>query len=167
MSLRAVQTALSDLVVEGLVNREVIGRAHQYTFNHEHVVAAAVKEILGARTTVLERISGVVSAWEPVPEAVWLFGSIARGEGSGASDIDLMIIRDDDVDADSDEWVDGVWNLTEKIAEWTGLQCEVLHFSSTEAREGWHQGLAILDDVTAHGLTVWGLSPREWRRQKG
>jgi len=164
MSLKAVQTALNDLVVEGLVHRSVVGRAHQYTFNHEHLTASAIEGILGARASLFERIASTVSGWDSPPLAVWVFGSTARGDESATSDIDLMIIRGDHIDEDSDHWVDAVWSLTERVSVWTGLQCEALQFSSTEAREGWRTGAPVLQDAAEQGLTVWGPAPREWVR---
>jgi len=38
-SLRTVQTTLDDLVLNGVVLREHVGRAHSYTLNHSHLAA--------------------------------------------------------------------------------------------------------------------------------
>lgn len=55
------------------------------------------------RDSLLERLRAIaqrIRAEHPEAAEVRLFGSLARGDQTGTSDIDILIVLDDDVEAD-------------------------------------------------------------------
>jgi predicted nucleotidyltransferase/DNA-binding transcriptional ArsR family regulator len=89
-----INRVLQELVRHGVVTEKVIGRAHQYRLNQEHIF---VKEVL---PTVLtfgnESLTSlgqyIMQKLSPKPLSVILYGSIARGDENADSDIDLFLI---------------------------------------------------------------------------
>lgn len=90
------------LVAHGLVDVEDHGSAYAYRCNRDHVMYEAVEAIAGAADRVEERLVKTVAAWDPPAYAVVLYGSFARRDEASDSDLDLLLIRPDDVDEDSD-----------------------------------------------------------------
>ena len=141
-SLRAVQTALDDLVLNGVVLREHVGRAHLYTLNRSHLAAPAVLGLANMRQELLDRIRTEVSTWAVESEATWMFGSAARGDADAHSDIDLLIVRPDHIDGDDQTWLQQILEISEHVHDWTGNACEILELSVTELNAA--SGLSLI-----------------------
>jgi hypothetical protein len=107
-----VQKVLDDLVSNGVVTAEPAGRARLYTLNRDHVAAAAIDQLARLRDVLLERIKAEAETWKIPAKAIWLFGSTARGQGDADSDLDLLIVRPDDVDDSEPEWLEQVETLS-------------------------------------------------------
>jgi predicted nucleotidyltransferase len=92
-SLWTVQEALKALTQLGLVHTRTIGRAGVHTINENHVsvqsLRALLDPIVALSATVREAVGNDVTT-------VILFGSIARGEASIHSDVDLAVIAEVD-----------------------------------------------------------------------
>lgn len=155
-SPRGVLEVLTRLTQHGLVDREEAGRALLFTLNREHVAAPAVDALAGMRAELLRRIRDAVASWEIQPLNVSLFGSTARGEGDTHSDIDLFVVRPDDVLDEDAQWRSQVDELTRKIQRWTGN-----HASIAEAAEGeitdprWNQR-PIADALSSDAILLGG-----------
>ena len=87
-SLGAVQQALRDLEGLGLITTETIGRAGIHSINDNHEAIAPLR----ALASPIEMLTRVVRDAAPAVESVIVFGSVARGEAHGHSDIDLVVI---------------------------------------------------------------------------
>ena len=123
-----MQNALDELARSGLVIQERVGRAVVNTLNREHVLAPLIEQAAGLRDVVIRKIAAIIG--EEAPRAVYacLFGSVARGDDSGASDVDLLIVWPDDVDVDE---VD-VSGISTRVTALTGNVCEPFVMSETE-----------------------------------
>lgn len=51
---------------------------------------------------------------------VSVFGSAARGDGDTDSDLDLLIVRHEDVAEEDPEWREQLHRLAEQIGRWSG-----------------------------------------------
>lgn len=165
-SLRGVQVTLDDLVANGVVSRERVGRAYLYTLNLDHLAAAPILALANMRTDLLERTSAEISAWDPVPDAVWLFGSVARGEVDTDGDVDLLVVRPDTVDQDLPVWLEQVDALSGQITRWTGNGCEVLEFSSSELAAAVVRDERLVADLRRDAVPLAGAQPRTLLRKK-
>jgi predicted nucleotidyltransferase/predicted transcriptional regulator len=125
-SQTGVQHVLERLVAEGLVERKGAGRAFLYTFNHDHLLAAAVREMADARLELVRRLRELIGGWKIAPLHASLFGSAARGDGDARSDIDLLLVRPGRVDEDDEDWRGLVGHLTESIERWTGNEARLV-----------------------------------------
>lgn len=107
----SVSAALARLVEQGLVHRQVAGRAYLHILNRDHVAAPAVQALAGLRGELLRRLRDTFAGWEPSPVHASMFGSAARADGDASSDIDLLVIRPKGVDAEDAAWRDQVHAL--------------------------------------------------------
>jgi Sugar-specific transcriptional regulator TrmB/Nucleotidyltransferase domain len=119
-SRTGVQHVLNRLVTEGLAHRVGAGRAFLYTFNYDHLLAGAVREMAGARGQLVLRLRELVAGWTIEPLHVSLFGSAARGDGDAGSDIDLFLVRPGRIEAEDPQWRGQLDDLAERVHEWTG-----------------------------------------------
>lgn len=120
-----VLDVLNRLAEHGLVDRREAGRALLFALNREHLAAAAVDVLAGMRTELLTRIRHAINAWEIAPINVSLFGSTARGDGDTSSDIDLFIVRPDDVGEEDARWRGQLDDLAQQIQRWTGNHARI------------------------------------------
>jgi len=81
---------------------------------------------------LIGRIGAEAQTWHPPADGVWLFGSAARGEGGQDSDVDLLVIRNESVDADDSLWLVQLERLAQSVASWTGNDCRVVEYSVGE-----------------------------------
>ena len=159
-SLRAVQTALDDLALNGVVLREHVGRAHLYTLNRSHLAAPAVLGLANMRQELLDRIRTEVSTWAVESEATWMFGSAARGDADAHSDIDLLIVRPDHIDGDDQTWLQQILEISEHVHDWTGNACEILELSVTELNAASGRDDRLVTELRRDAVHVTGRTPR-------
>lgn len=131
-SQTGVNRVLNRLVHEGIVARTTAGSAHTYVLNHEHLQAGAVLELARARERLVERLTKTMGEWQDDPHFAALYGSAASGEHSDRSDIDLFIVRPDDVNDDDERWTENLLELRALVARWTGNDCETVEMSTDE-----------------------------------
>ncbi len=153
-----VSRVLGQLVEAGLVICEPAGPANLYVLNRRHVAAEAIEALADLRGELLGRIRSALAGWDPSPVAAWLFGSMARGKGTGASDIDILLVRPDL--ADDDLWVDQTMALAADVQAWSGNACEILDY--TEAELAGLVGVAdpLISSLRDDAIELTGASPR-------
>jgi len=125
-SQRQVATVLAALADAGVVLRERLGSAHLYALNRDHVAADAIESLATLRDQLWARMAAAVSGWEPAPEAVAVFGSAARGDGSATSDIDLLVVRHESVGEDEPRWQAQLESFAALVGRWSGNSCAIL-----------------------------------------
>ena len=90
----AVQRELARLEASGLITSERIGNQKHYRANEKSPVFEPLREIV-LRTSGLADV--LRTALAPLAQriiAAFVFGSIARGEDSASSDVDLFVVSD-------------------------------------------------------------------------
>lgn len=157
-SERGVRNALHRLVAQGIVTRERVGAADQFTFNRAHLAAVHIEGLAGLRRSFLDRVSASIGQWALQPLYAALFGSAATGRMRADSDIDVLIIRPDAIDPDSSLWRDQVDGLAGDVTAWTGNDARILELSAAEVTTGLAGSEPVLVDVRDHGITVHGPS---------
>lgn len=155
-SHRGVLEVLSRLVEHGLVERQEAGRAFLFTLNREHLAAPAVDVLAGMRAELLRRIRAAVAAWEIQPANVSLFGSAARGEGDTHSDIDLFVVRPDEVSDEDSHWRRQIDELTREIQRWTGNRASIAEAAASELDRLRTDDRAIVDELRSDGIVLGG-----------
>ena len=123
------------MVDSGLVEMTEAGSARLYVLNREPVAADAVLALLDLRGKLFSRIRDRVAAWTVQPVAAAVFGSAARGDGDLDSDVDVFIIRPEDLDADEQGWADQRSDLAERIARWSGNHASLIEATPSQVRE--------------------------------
>jgi predicted nucleotidyltransferase len=156
-SPRGVLEVLSRLAEHGLVDREEAGRALLFTLNREHLAAPAVDALAGLRAELLRRIREAVASWEVHPVNVSLFGSTARGEGDTHSDIDLFVVRPDEVTDEDAQWRSQVDDLARKIQRWTGNHASVAEAAQGELTHPRWNERPIADELRSDAIVLGGI----------
>lgn len=161
-----VSEVLGDLADAGIVLRESRPPAKLYRLNRDHVAAMAIEALAGQREALLSRIRAEVAEWDPAPAAAWLFGSAARGDGGPNSDIDILLVRADDLDENDPTWLAQVDRLSRHIPAWSGNQCAVLELSADELSDRGEHGERLVDELRADALPLGGAAPRAMLRRR-
>ncbi|MGC8513194.1 MAG: nucleotidyltransferase domain-containing protein [Acidimicrobiales bacterium] len=157
-----IRKALARLRKQGIVVSEPAGNAYLYRFNRDHLAAEPIRALARLRETLLARIEECLESWKRPPLYAAVFGSMARATAGTTSDIDLLLVKDDDV---PDElWDAQLAKLADDISKWTGNDARPVTFSASELAR--RRGEPLFAEVLADGLTVCGQ--RSWlQRQIG
>lgn len=157
-----VRRVLNDLVLNGIVRVEPAGSARLYLLNRDHLAYPAVDILVNLRDVLIARVTAEAEAWGLPAVAVWMFGSAARGEAEPGSDIDILVVRPDDVDDDSDPaWLQQVDTLSDHISRWTGNGCEILELSATDLKDMIRRDERLVDELRRDAIPLVGTSPRQ------
>lgn len=148
---------LLELVASGLVTAQEAPPARLYRLNRQHLTADAVSALASLRTTLLDRMRERCHRWATPARAVWLFGSLARGESTASSDIDVLVVRPDQVHVDDRLWTEQLAEFADQVHAWTGNRCELLEYAERELATALDVRLAA--DVRDHGVVLFGASP--------
>jgi hypothetical protein len=167
LSPRRVADVLRELASTGLVTMTQAGSAHQYLLNREHLASAAVITLAGLRTALVEATANEVGSWGVPAVAVWLYGSVSRGEAGEASDVDLCIIRPDAVDEDDPAWTVQVEQLRDRVLTWSGNHAEVLEYSTSALAALAVAADPIIGSLRTDGRALFGPGPAELLRSVG
>jgi predicted nucleotidyltransferase len=148
-SLWSVQEALKALTRLGLVETRTIGRAGVHTINDGHAFVAPLRALVDPIAALKTAIDEVTDA---DVRAVILFGSIARGDPSVDSDIDLAVIALPGWDKRVD--------LQDAVRTRLGNDCDVLLFTEPEFRRRAAEGEPVVADIVRDGIALVGTKPR-------
>jgi len=148
-SLWTVQEALKTLKQLGLVNTQTIGRAGVHTVNEGHVAIAPLRALLDPITALIDTVRESVGA---DVQSVILFGSVARGEASITSDIDLAVIA-------PAGW-DGRADLEDAVRARLGNDCDVLVFTPEDFVGSPGIKEPVVDEILTDGIALIGSIPR-------
>lgn len=110
------------LVDDGLVTKVPGG----YVLNREHIAADSVITLASLHGVLVERIRSWLQQREESVVAAGLYGSAARRDGGPDSDIDLVVVVEDE---QVDELVD---ELADAVERWTGNRGHVQGLSVEE-----------------------------------
>ena len=147
-SLWTVQEALKVLTQLGLVRTRTMGRSGVHTINEEHVSIPPLRRLLDPIAALTDTVRKAVS---DEVEAVILFGSIARGEATIESDIDLAVLA-------AAGW-DGRSDLEDAVRDRLGNDCDVLVFTREDFDRGAETGEPVIREILAHGVALHGSMP--------
>jgi len=150
---------LNHLVHLGLVERREVPPAALFRLVEGNLVADAVLGIAHLRDRVVEHMREIADVIDPAPVSITVFGSFARGEADADSDIDVLVVRPENVDQYSEPWESSLAEWRDRVARAAGNPVEILEVGETEARRavsGRRRG--AWRDIRADGVHVVGES---------
>jgi predicted nucleotidyltransferase len=151
-----VLDALHRLTEHGLVTRVELNRAYLFTLNREHLAAPAVEILMGMRSELLRHLRDAFESWQIAPAHASMFGSAARGDGDTTSDIDLLLIRPDDVAEDNAAWRAQVADLKDEIRRWTGNHAQIVELADEEVLRRQESERAIITALRSDAVVLYG-----------
>lgn len=131
--------ALAKLVELDAVETVGTGRYAQYRLCESYFLAQPLQELFRQeerrRKRVFEALRTIAERAERSPVAVWMYGSVARGEDRPGSDLDLAVLASSasDRQALGDEFRDALADLEDR---WSLPPCSVVVVTEEEVREG-------------------------------
>jgi predicted nucleotidyltransferase len=148
-SLWTVQETLKALARLGLVESQTIGRAGIHTINEGHAAVPPLRALLDPVAMLRHALSAVS---DQQVSTVILFGSVARGEATTDSDIDLAVIA-------AEGW-DKRAEMEDHVRMRLGNACDVLVFTAAEFDRLSRTGKPVVRDILRDGVALVGEKPR-------
>ena len=155
-----IRKALARLRAQGIGISEPAGNAYLYRFNRDHLAAEPIRALATLRQTLLSRIEERLESWKWPPLYAAVFGSMARATAGTSSDIDLLLVKEDDVP--DEHWEDQVAKLADDLSKWTGNDAHPVTFTASDLAR--RRSEPLFAEVLAEGLTVCGQ--RSWLQRK-
>ncbi len=155
-SERGVRLVLHRLVAQGLVTAREAGSASLFVLNRQHVAAGIVEGLVGLRAELVERIRGEVEGWSSRPVHVSVFGSAARADGHTESDIDLLIVRPEDLTEDDPQWREQLHRLAERIERWSGNHASLHEVSPKGLKAALRRGEPVIASLRDASIVLAG-----------
>jgi len=152
-----VNRVLRRLAGHGIVDVQEAGSALLYALNRDHLAAPAVMILDGLRAELGRRLSEAIAAWEVPPLHASMFGSAARGDGDTESDIDVFIVRPDEVEEDDARWRGQLDALATAVRRWTGNHAGIAEVSGRETRRLKLEQPPVYEDLLAHAIDLFGV----------
>jgi predicted nucleotidyltransferase len=163
MTPDGVRGVLSDLerarVVEGLGS----GRSRLFQAIASHPLVAALDALFTAERSRFDEIVDTVktATADPCIVATWLFGSVARGEDTVDSDLDIAVVIDADpgqVDAIADGVRDALWEHEKR----SGFTASVVAMSLADVARlslGTKEQTPLWHNLLTEALVLKGIAP--------
>lgn len=165
VSVAQASRVMPGLVDLGLVERREIPPSSQFRLVRENVAAQAIIELARSRDAALNQIGSAAADLPVPPVSVIVFGSIARGDGDQHSDLDVIVVRPDDVDDDDDAWATSIERWRSEAQAISGNTVEVLEVPQAEARTKLSGDAQLWRDVARDGIVVHGLTMSDLRER--
>jgi predicted nucleotidyltransferase len=163
-----VNDVLRHLTESGVVLRERRPPSNLYRLNRDHVAVDGILQLARMSATLVARIRAELENWSLPPQAAWLFGSAARGEGTEQSDIDIfLVLPASDLDSAAvDIWERQTEVLTEKIMAWSGNRCDVIEMEAAELSAAVERDDLLVRDLREQAVLLAGRDPRDLLRKE-
>jgi predicted nucleotidyltransferase len=159
-SEEGIRKVLLRLARQGIVHSTRVGSAYTYQLNREHIAAGPIIQLARLTQSLLQQIEEYLENWDLRPRYAAIFGSAARGIMTEESDIDILLVRDDD--APIEIWDAQVSSLASDVSNWTGNDARPLEYTVSELLAARND--PVIRDVMKDGLTVAGH--RAWLVQQ-
>lgn len=158
---RGVRLALNRLAQQGLVDVAEARPALLYSLNREHIAAPVAEALVALRDELVRRLRETVAGWSLRPRHVSLFGSAARGDGDASSDVDLFVVRRDDVDGEDATWRAQLDALAERVRRWTGNHAGIAEVAEADVRRLLAEHPPVIDELRRDAVRIAGPDIRD------
>ena len=156
VSVAQASRVLPSLVQLGLVDRREAPPSALFRFVPANIAARAITALTQARQTALDEVGRTAAGLTPPPVSVIVFGSFARGDADAESDLDVIVVRSEDVDEDDVAWRSAMETWRQTARRLTGNRVEVIEVSEHEVGQVIHSGRPLWSEVQAEGIVVFG-----------
>lgn len=155
-SPRGIRYALGRLVDFGIISASNVGQAIAYEVNREHLTYPAVDAAFRALdpwALLTERLSTLVEAHDAGGGiSVAIFGSVARGDASTESDVDVLLV----VPETGEPGLDLQDLISRNVRAWTGRPAGVYLTTPQRLAAARTEGDPIVDSFARDAVTLVG-----------
>lgn len=145
---------LGQLVDVGIVDRDVVGSAHRYQINRDHISYPSLIKLVSPVTQLVRLIERQISSWQIPPARAALFGSTVKSTSTSKSDLDLLILRPDSISPDDEVWSDQTFRLTVRLERATGLPVQLVEYSTSEYQRLEEAGARLPNEIQYSSIEV-------------
>ena len=160
-SYAQVHAVVGRLVDHGIVDVQQVGRTYAYSLNRNHSLANGITATVAAPEDVESSIRDDVYKWSLQPVSVAIFGSAARRTATHQSDVDLLIIRDDNVDEDDPVWSGQLGTLAHMVEMMSGNRVQIVDLRESELNEAAADQQPLIASLQHDARTLAGTEIRE------
>jgi predicted nucleotidyltransferase len=153
---------IDDLIAIGLVSDFKAGRSSIVSLNRDHLAAAPIIALSGLRGELIHRLRERLASW-PDLSGAWLFGSVARGDATKTSDIDVLLIAED---LESPDLHDRLSHLQSDTKSWTGNDLQVVEHSPGSWRKLHTADNPLVEQIRLDGIALFANDPSLLERRK-
>ncbi len=143
---------IEELIKAGLVSETVAGRSSMVVLNRSHLSVGPLLALAGLRGELIRRLRERLSQW-PDLEGAWLFGSVARGDADGESDIDLLIVADD---LEAPDLHSLLSSLQADVRSWTGNDLQFVEHTPGSWRKLVRSKNPLVEQIRLDGIALAG-----------
>jgi len=160
LSRWGASNALADLVDLRIVRAVGLGRSVPYTLNLEHSLAVPLMVLFQTEAERVDRIMAIIretaERMDPQPVSVWMYGSVARGEDTAASDIDLAVISNEQ---NAEALASIIRDALEEEVTDPSLQISVISLTSSGISELDDRASEVWNQIQEDAITLFGSPP--------
>jgi predicted nucleotidyltransferase len=156
VSVNRAVTVLNELVLLGIVERREAGSSALVRLVQDNEAARWITQLGQLYERVVTRLEKEAGRIAPIPASVVLFGSFARGEAGSASDIDVLIVRPDDLSEGDDRWTDAVGRWTSRARRITGNPVNVVEVGASEVPRLLRRRGSVWSNIAEEGRVLAG-----------
>jgi predicted nucleotidyltransferase len=154
-------SVLNHLVALGLVERRDVGASALVRLARENEAVRSILELSRLRDAVLARIGSEAKTIDPAPLSVVVFGSMARGEARPESDIDVVVVRSSDVDADDAGWTESLGRWSDKARVIAGSPVNLLVVAEQDVPKLLRRRNSVWQEIVRSGIPLVGSNLQE------
>lgn len=158
----AVTAALRDFVSMGVVNSSPVGRATVHWLSRDNIYVENLLDPLFQAEESLQDdlLDDLAWAFQDHAVSVVLFGSYARGDQTAESDVDVVLVAEDEAARAMLEMAAADHGL--RFRTRFGASLSPLVFSVREAANLPRSSPELVSSIRRDGVMISGLSPWEW-----
>lgn len=148
---------LKFMTAQGVLTESIVGKAHVYRLNHNHVLTQKILlPLVAFQENLMAQLGNdMASCLKPKPLSILLYGSIARGEEEPTSDLDIFIIYNSKKKSgrirENDLWMDVI---TRKYGNAVSIRRSYL----SEFISRYKEKDALIQNIFKEGKVIYGLS---------
>jgi predicted nucleotidyltransferase len=158
LSHRSCLQALSKLEDLSIVQRQRGGRDHIFRLNRKNIIVSeGILPFLALERKILDRLlSFIKRRLGKYAKSIILFGSVARGEETIESDLDVCVIVADKPSLNRVE--EKLHDLQPEVRKVFGVNLAPIFYKVTDFKKYYYGNKPPVDEITKDGILIAGLS---------
>lgn len=158
VSVQQASVVLGDLARLGVVERRDVPPSSLVRLSATNLVAETIRSLGDLRSQAIEWMKDRARSIRPVPTALVLFGSFARGEARADSDVDVLVVRPAGLDGSNEaRWYSALGAWQDGVARALGNPVNVVEVDREDVRSKLAgQRRSMWQEAVADGISLLG-----------